>query len=394
MLANGNNPEQPSFQLVKLDSDCNVQWKQTYTQWYAPWVNSGMTSLAQTPDGYVIAGNIKREDITVNQTWYTVTYGVLIKTDISGNIQWNKTYGEPHQVNSFSSVIQSSDGGFALRNNNWDRTGDVHDLHYWLVKTDADGTTIWQKTYGSGPVVNTTFNYLNHGTIGDNEAKAIVQTPDGGYVLAGETYTYGLGDSDVWLVKTDAAGKIVWNCTYGGAGYTVVKYSGGNFTVGSDGIGRDSVLALISTSDGGLAFAGTTPMYTWVNDGYVGTSGSLAWLVKTDEFGAAEWNQTFHPKSMAGNGWVANSIIETSDGGLAFAGTWEYSGSVAYCYLAKTTQAMPAPTQTFAPQTNTSIPVSFTQEIFIATFAIATTVLVSTLFVLKRKQDNTKQSEI
>jgi hypothetical protein len=94
---------------------------------------------------------------------------------------------------------------------------------------------------------------------------ALVQTSDGGYALAGETWSFGAGDSDFWLVKTDASGNIQWNQTYGGTN-------------------PDVAYALVQTSDGGYALAGGT--------GSFGTGGDF-WLVKTDANGYSQWSRTY-----------------------------------------------------------------------------------------------------
>jgi hypothetical protein len=100
--------------------------------------------------------------------------------------------------------------------------------------------------------------------------------------------------------------------------------------------GDDSANSLILTSDGGLAFAGKT-----------GDEG--AWLVKTDEFGAVEWNQTYD-----GDGYSLTQepkrLIETSDGGFAMTGNRYFTGSLTFFYLIKTEPALPPPsTREFPP---------------------------------------------
>jgi hypothetical protein len=393
MLANGNDPEQASFLLVKIDSQGYVEWKRTYTQWCTEWGTS-VTSMAKTNDGgYIIAGNMQGDAVTFNGPEYWASYGFLIKTDSFGRVQWNRTYGETQRDNAFSAVIQSGDGGYAVAGTtNFNGTSDIYDLFFWLVKTDSNGNLLWDKTYGSGPATNLTGNILNNGVKGDNEAKCILQTADGGYVLAGNTFTYGAGGSDVWLVKTDSAGNMLWNRTYAGTGLITVQNGiGGNFTIGSDGTGDEFVNSLICISDGGLAFAGTTPMSAESNGDYVVSSGSLAWLVKLDASGNMQWNQTYADKPMGQNGWTAKSLIETSDGGLALSGTWELSGSVAYYYLAKTEPALPlpTPTPTQSPQPSKGF-LSGENLLLFASSAVAAILLVLVaVAVLSRRKKQT-----
>jgi hypothetical protein len=132
----------------------------------------------------------------------------------------------------------------------------------------------WNKTYGGG-ICN-----------------SLVATADGGYAMAGVTWSFGAGLSDFWLVKVDGAGNVEWNKTYGGT--------------------KDEMAwSLISTSDGGYAIAGET--------GSFGTGGHNVpdfWLIKTDAFGNVEWNMTYGGTGIE----VAWSVVELSDGGYAIAG--------------------------------------------------------------------------
>jgi predicted secreted protein len=198
-----------------------------------------------------------------------------------------------------------------------------------LINSVVESLELWSQTYG--------------GTGGTNDdlAYSLVETSDGGFALAGGTYSFGAGDCDFWLVKTDANGNMEWNQTYGGAAYdrafTLVETSDGGLALagntGSFGAGDydfwlvktdangnmewnctyggtngDSAHSLVETSDGGLALAGNT--------GSFGAGGDDFWLVKTDANGNMEWNQTYGGAAYDN----ARSLVETSDGGLALAG--------------------------------------------------------------------------
>jgi hypothetical protein len=137
---------------------------------------------------------------------------------------WNKTYGG----GSASSVVQTSDGGYAL-------AGASH-----LVKTDGSGNMQWSKTYGGTDYV---------------DVRSVVQTSDGGYALAGSTICFGVDSSDAWLVKTDGSGNAQWRKTYGGTQ-------------------DDFVNCGIQTSDSGYALAGRTVSF--------GAGDEDFYFVKTD----------------------------------------------------------------------------------------------------------------
>lgn len=119
----------------------------------------------------------------------------------------------------------------------------------------------------------------------------IIQTIDGGYVVAGTTYSLGAGSADFWLIKLDATGKMEWNNTYGGAQ-------------------TDIATDIIQTRDEGYAIAGKTSSF--------GVGVSNFWLVKVDSFGNVQWNQTYGQTTTG-----ATSLIQTSDGGYALVGYQE-----------------------------------------------------------------------
>jgi hypothetical protein len=142
-------------------------------------------SLIQVPDGgYAIGGHTYSFGVGFGDAW-------LVKTYANGSVQWSKTYGDWNSEVA-SCVIRTSDGGYALGGIKGPYMG-VVDM--WILKTDADGNEQWNKTYG--------------GT-GDDVAYAFVQTADGGYTLAGKTTSFGAGGADLWLVKTDVDSGLAW----------------------------------------------------------------------------------------------------------------------------------------------------------------------------------------
>jgi len=219
------------FWLVKTDAYGNMEWNQTYGE-------SGFdsaSSVVETSDGgFAIAG---ATNIRINHSdadfW-------LIKTDAYGNMLWNKTYSK--DVDSAESLVVTSDGGYALVGS----TGFWYPHAFWLVKTDETGLMKWNKYYGE---------------LSDDhyeDARSVVETSEVGFALAGKTDHIGAGGYDFWLVKTDAKGSMMWNQTYGGAE-------------------DDIAYSLVVTSDGGFAIAGETSSF--------GAGDSDFWLVKTDEYG-------------------------------------------------------------------------------------------------------------
>jgi hypothetical protein len=264
--------------LVKTDSLGNMQWNKTY---------GGIGddygySVVQTSDGgYAIAG-------------YTNSFGAgssdvyLVKTDSTGTMLWNKTYGGIN-ADIGRSVVQSSDGGYTIAGYTYSFGAGSYDVY--LVKTDSTGNMIWSKTYG--------------GTSSD-VGSSVVQSSDGGYAIAGYTYSFGAGSYDVYLVKTDSLGNMQWNKTYGGTssdfGYSVVQ-----------------------TSDGGYAIAGYTYSF--------GAGYEDVYLVKTDSLGNMQWNKTYGGT----NDDVGSSVVQSADGGYAIVGeTASFGAGNNDVYLVKT----------------------------------------------------------
>jgi len=221
--------------LVKTFAGGTMAWNETYG-------GAGSDygySVVQTSDGgYAIVG-------------YTDSYGsgyqvYLVKTKSGGTMDWSKTYGG--SGNDYGrSVVQTSDGGYAIVGYT-DSYGSLFQVY--LVKTFANGTMAWSKTYGGSG--------WDYGT-------SVVQTSDGGYAIAGNTDLAGsLGQ--VYLVKTFVDGTMAWSKTLGG--------SGSNY-------GQ----SVVQTSDGGYAIAGNTDSFGSLNQVY---------LVKTDAFGLTdlEWGVT------------------------------------------------------------------------------------------------------
>jgi hypothetical protein len=260
----GNGPT--DLWLVKTDSAGNMQWNKTYGG--ADWEEPGFDhSVQQTSDGgYVLVG-------------YTASFGAgqedvwLIKTDSSGNVQWSKTYGGVDDEIG-RSVQQTSDGGYVIAG--YKDLGSPNYADFWLIKTDSSGNVQWNKTYG-GATVDTAFS--------------VQQTSDGGYIITGQTYSFGAGDADFWLVKSDSAGNMQWSQTYGGAETT------------------DFPFCVRQTSDQGYIIAGST--------GPIGSGTEMDFmLVKTDSAGSMQWSQTY-----GGSGWEqAFSVRQTTDGGYIVAG--------------------------------------------------------------------------
>jgi len=269
------------FWLVKMDANGNVQWNKTYGGVNDDFAYCGFQC---SDGGYVLVGYTG--SYLSSDVW-------LVKTNASGYMEWNKTYRQTDE-NCAYSVVQTSDGGYAFVG--WTGFYAVRDL--WFVKTNSTGNIVWKRTFG--------------GTDSD-EGRSLVQTSDGGYALAGYTKSFGVGDYDFWLIKTDSAGNMKWSKTYGGTNwdiaYGLVQTVDGGYALAgatlSYGIG-DADFWLVKTdssgkmqwnkSYGGTGFDSAYSITQTIEKGYVlvgwtrsyGAGDWDFWLVKTDiEFGLA-----------------------------------------------------------------------------------------------------------
>jgi len=179
-----------------------------------------------------------------------------------------------------NSLIQTSDGGYAIAGTTTFPNEGVHGFVY-VVKLDADGNLQWIKTIGGKNA---------------DEGRSIIQTSDGGYAIVGYTESFGAGEADVYVVKLDANGNPQWTKTIGGKGW-------------------DAGFSLIQTSDGGYAITGGTESF--------GAGGEDVYVVKLDANGNLQWTKTIGgPESEEGV-----SLIQTSDGGYAIAGSTQSFGA-------------------------------------------------------------------
>jgi len=200
--------------------------------------------------------------------------------------EWSRVFGGSGYDVGYS-VIETSDNSFLLAGltksyGNGDSDG-------WLIKTDSDGNEIWNKTFGG---------------VSQDCFLSIDETSDNGFIIAGSTMSYGAGDNDVWLIKTDSDGNEIWSRTFGGTGY-------------------DFASSVKQTIDSGFILTGVK--------GHAYGSGEL-WLIKTDDSGIMEWDKTFDAPGQD----IGNSVQQTSDGGYIIGGEKGLSATKKDLWVIKT----------------------------------------------------------
>jgi len=265
-------------QVMAFAQAPEVEWQKTFG-------GSGHdigSSVKQTLDGgYIIAG-------------WTESFGegmsdiYLLKTDASGELIWQRTFGGSGEDNA-QAVQNTSDGGYIIVGHTFSFGSGDPDVY--LLRTDTFGQLIWQRTFGGS---------------GWDWGYSVQQTSDGGYIIVGWTDSFGAGEGDVYLIKTDPSGNLVWQRTFGGSKF-------------------DSGSSVQQTSDGGYIIVGWTQSF--------GAGSSDIYLLKTDASGQLIWQTTFGGSS----GEVGFSIQQTSDGGYIILGYTLSFGQGGYdVYLVKT----------------------------------------------------------
>lgn len=273
-----------TFQVTGMDN--NILWSDIdcrflYEEWNRTYggvsFDTGSSGVYISDNGFAITG-------------YNRWKSWLVKTDMSGILQWEKTYGydtsgddeflmEGEETSWGKSVKQTSDDGFIITGYIEPYKTERKDII--LIKTISNGSQEWFKTFGWD----------------DNDSgEAVLQTNDGGYIIAGvkdtikENYYYPDSSSNAFLLKTDENGIEKWNRTYGG----------------TDG---DSFKDIDKTDDGGLILVGNTVSF--------GLNNYDIWVLKTDLSGNEKWNRTYDASNYDD---YASSIQQTSDGGFIIMG--------------------------------------------------------------------------
>jgi len=255
------------FLLVRTNEDGEMMW----TQAYGGEGHDECNAIVQTLDGgFVLGGNgYLMNDEREHQFW-------IIRTDRDGNELETRTYGGFGMEKCYSIVI-TNNRDFALAGGTTSIGEGSFD--FWLVRTDEEGEEIWSQTYGGEQ---------------SDMCYSCIQTTDGGFALAGYTRSFGSGEKDFWLVKTDENGELQWSESYGGEA-------------------DDECKVVIQVADGGFVLGGTTESF--------GAGGEDFWLVRTNEVGEVFWSGTYGGE----RGDELFDAVQTMNGGYALTGgSWSF----------------------------------------------------------------------
>ncbi len=300
-----------------MDKIKDVSWQKTF----GGEDDDEANSIQQTTDGgYIVAG-------------WTYSFGsegydvYILKLNSKGEVEWQKTFGGEDDDEA-NSIQQTTDGGYIVAG--WTESFGSGGYDVYILKLNSKGEVEWQKTFGGEDY---------------DKANAIQQTTDGGYIVAGSTYSFGSGEKDVYILKLNSKGEVEWQKTFGGKSYDVAnsiqQTTDGGYIVAGDSSGDVYILkmnakgdlewqktfggeynyeakSIQKTTDGGYIVAGVAG---WTR--LFGSEEKDAYILKLKSKGDLEWQKTFSED------WFdeANSIQQTTDGGYIVAGWTKSAGS-------------------------------------------------------------------
>ena len=188
-----------------------------------------------------------------------------LKLSASGTTEWSRYFGG-NFTDTPESVVQTEDNGFIIvggsDSTDTNISNNIGNYDFWVLKISALGELLWEKSFGGDQI---------------DEARAIVQTTDGNYMIAGDTrsddndVSNNSGGADLWLIKISPSGNLIWEKTIGGTNFDVAR-------------------AMVKTEDNGFLLAGSSRS----TDGDVNENKGQndAWALKVDEEGNLEWETT------------------------------------------------------------------------------------------------------
>ena len=256
------------YWISKLDNLGNISWQKSFGYSGA---DIGISLLQSNDGGYFITGVL---DVTasgglgntklLNSRHAGGDYWA-IKLSTSGDIEWSKYYGGGFTDTPYD-VIEASDGGYIMigssDSNDVDISASKGSYDFWVVKISNTGAIIWEKSYGGSEI---------------DEAHAITDSGDGNYVIAGDTrssdqdVSINKGAADLWLLKINPSGDIIWEKTFGGSSFDVSR-------------------SIVKTQDNGFLISGSSRSAD--GDLSINQGQNDAWILKVDSNANFEWQKS------------------------------------------------------------------------------------------------------
>ena len=265
--------------IVKLDGDGDVVWEKSY----GSLLDDYAYSIQKVSGGYVIAGKAGKKSYSGSWLQSDIFYGLVVKIDDYGNILWAKKYDKNVdngviQENAFYSIQQTSDGGYIVAGYTTIPTDPLREIEHniWILKLDPNGDVMWEKV----------LDMYNR-----DKAYFVMQTGDGGYVVAGVAANYNVISfpnpyrSDLWIIKLNSSGFVEWEGIYD---WKVVDEA-----------------SSFQQADDGYVVAGTSS-----TGGMFSSDVYKPWIVKIDNSGHIQWQKTYNESTFE----KISSILKVNDG--------------------------------------------------------------------------------
>jgi hypothetical protein len=261
-------PGGAAFYAVRVDSLGTTLWDTTYggSDW-----DEGRDVETMPDGGFIFVGSTASFGAGASDVY-------LVRTDSAGDTLWTRTFGGASADGAYS-VALTTGGGIIIAGETMSSGAGGRD--FYLVKTDTLGNWLWERTYGGGV---------------DDGARSVDQTSDGGFIVLGHTFSYGAGDADFYLVKTDSIGDTLWTATFGDSA-------------------REIGSSVSQTQDGGYIITGETESF--------GAGYDDLYLIRTDSLGNMVWDTTYGGTEDD----EGRDAHQTPDGGFIVAGTYGADGS-------------------------------------------------------------------
>ncbi|WP_243473536.1 hypothetical protein [Winogradskyella sp. MH6] len=256
------------YWLVKLDANGNISWEKSFGYQGA---DSGITMTETNDQGFLVTGIL---DVTAsggegnssrNANRHAGGDYWALKLDISGNLEWSHYFGGNFTDTPYG-VVQTNDNGYIVvgssDSEDTDISSNIGTYDFWVIKISESGDLVWEKSFGGSQI---------------DEARAIVKTNDGNYIIAGDTrssdndVSQNKGAADLWFIKISPSGNLIWERTIGGSSFDVAR-------------------AIKKSQNNGFLLSGSSrssDMDVSENKGQ-----NDAWVLKTDNNGNLLWETT------------------------------------------------------------------------------------------------------
>ena len=263
-----NNAGLQDYWIVKLNASGNILWEKSFGYQGA---DSGISLIETNDQGFLITGIL---DVTASggegNTQRTANRHAggdywALKLDISGNIEWSRYFGGNFTDTPYG-VVQTEDNGFIIAGSSdsedTDISGNIGTYDFWIIKISSSGDLVWEKSFGGSQI---------------DEARAIIKSGDGNYIIAGDTrsndndVSQNKGAADLWLIKISPTGNLIWEKTIGGSNFDVAR-------------------AIENSQNNGFIISGSSrssDIDVSENKGQ-----NDAWILKTDNNGNLLWETT------------------------------------------------------------------------------------------------------